>query len=226
MGGAALKDDSYNLFQSGTSGTLYHAQRDNDANTQLVMPDAQGAWADLRNDVQPFGIIGFRRFHAIRRIHEVTVDGARLHFTFSSIFQRILRTHFRRSDHALQLDIPQHTIAASNYLARRVILQMAAVLRNKLAACGQTEQATRPVAVGGSQLVQLASLIETFGVFAVQERFHDRVLYVAQLSEGDGNYGVAPESVSMKSTACFQADSIPVFSCAVGDRLQYWSVRT
>lgn len=43
--------------------------------------------------------------------------------------------------------------------------------------------------MGGSQLVQIASLIEAFGVFAVQERFHDRVLYVAQLSEGEGNYG-------------------------------------
>lgn len=195
------------------------------------MPGARGAWAECHSHLLSLSIIGARRFHAVGKVHEITVDGARLHLTFSSVFQNILQTRIRDLNYILPSDIAQHILAASNYLARLVILQMAVVLRNKLEAYGLIEQATRlvgaaPRTIGSSQLVQIASLIETFGVFAIQERFHDRVLYIAQLSEGDGNYGVSPESVSMRSTVDLQADSMSVFLYVVGNRLQCWSLRT
>lgn len=188
----------------------------NDANNDLVMPDARGAWAEWRSQLRSLSVIGARRFHAFGQVRKVTVDGAKLHFTFSSFFQTILRTRIRKWGYILPSDMSQHTLAASNYLARMVILQMAVVLRNKLEACGQVEQGwslagAAPCAVRGSQLVQIASLVETLGVFAIQERFHDRVLYVAQLAKGDGNYGVSPESVSMEITVVVAADSISVF---------------
>ena len=128
------------------------------------MPDARGAWADCHSCLRSPSIIGARRFHAVGRVHEVTVDGARLHSTFSFIFQKILGPRIRKLNYVLPSDTTQHITAASNYLARLVILQMAVVLRNKLEACGQIEQATRlvgaaPLTVGVSQLPQIASLI-------------------------------------------------------------------
>ena len=193
-----------------------------DANDNLVMPDTRGAWADCNSRLRSLSIIGARRFHAFGQVREVTVAGAKLHLTFSSIFQTILGTRSSKMGCVLPSDIAQHTVAASNYLARMVILQMAVVLRNKLEACGQVEQATRligaaPRTVGGCQLVQIASLIETFGVFAVQERYHDRVLYVAQLAKGDGNYGVSPESVSMEITVGSAGRFHICVLCVVGD---------
>ena len=163
-------------------------------------PSATGAWAAFHSRLRSEYVTGARRLHTSGQLHRVSVDGARLHSTFSSIFRKILAPRFRRSCTVVPADLAQHTVAASNYLARLVILQMAAVLRNKLESRGAAEEAQRLVgarpAVGVRQLVTIASLIETFGVFAVQERFHDRVVFVAQLAQADGRYGVAPESVS------------------------------
>lgn len=107
------------------------------ANTELAMPDTRGAWADCHSHLQALSIIGARRFHVFGRVREVPVDGARLHLTFSSILEKILRPRLWRSGYVLPSDVTQHITAASNHLAKMVILQMAVVLRNKLAASGQ-----------------------------------------------------------------------------------------
>jgi hypothetical protein len=170
-------------------------QEVNSQNPRLPGAPQKSAWSDLAGQLRSVDVIGATRKTAVYRIHRVAVDGPLLHRSLTSFYKRLLVSRIRRTAPCPANSVIEYADRGSRYLSRLTIESMAVVLRNKLEQYGEIDLShtlldQTPITIGARILKPISTLIETFGTYKINDRYHDRVLYVAILSRGgDRRFG-------------------------------------
>lgn len=161
-----------------------------------------GPWQSLLTHQKATDAFGLRRDVPDARLVRVDVDGQKLHRSFASIYRRILLSRLRRYVTVPGNELTDYVNRGANALARITIQAMGGILRNKLEARGYPDLAEEligaHVITTGAKIPKFVSqLVETFGLFEVRERYHDRTLYYTHLARGqNGRFGVNVADVS------------------------------
>lgn len=153
-------------------------------------PETSSAFATFASQLTAREVIGARRNYAVAHTHHVRTNGQLLFKSYAQFYRRLLTPRIRRVAAVPSQDLSTFMTRGANYLARMTLQDTAVTYRNKLEAHGMLDLSrrlftTNTLSTGYKPIEPIRTLIETFGVYEAISRYHDRVIYLADLEEGD-----------------------------------------